>query len=283
LNKIDILIATHNGEKYLAEQLNSLLEQTYQNWQAIIHDDNSTDNTSHILRDYASRYPEKFYLIDDNTSFRCPKENFSHLMHFSKSDYLMFCDQDDVWLPNKVELTLLKMLEVEKKQKSRPIIVHSDLKIVDHNLKVIAESMSEFQKIPTNLNTLEQILAKSSVTGCTMMLNKKAKEVSMPIHKLSIMHDWWVAAKVLQNKGEIAYINIPLVLYRQHHSNSVGAKKINILTCLTRILRLRQSLKSFYYGWKQASAIDPNINIYSFSKLKCLLYIQCTLNKKRLD
>ena len=114
--KIYILLATYNGEKYLKEQLDSLFEQTNQHWTLWIHDDNSKDNTISIIKEYQSKYPNKIKFLDDNISTGGAKENFTYLLENIDDDYehIMFCDQDDVWLEDKIDITLKKMLEIEK-------------------------------------------------------------------------------------------------------------------------------------------------------------------------
>ena len=113
--KIYILLATYNGEKYLKEQLDSLFEQTNQHWTLWIHDDNSKDNTVNIIKKYKSKYPDQIEFLDDDISTGGAKENFTYLLDNINDDYdyIMFCDQDDVWLEDKIEITLKKMLEIE--------------------------------------------------------------------------------------------------------------------------------------------------------------------------
>ena len=173
--KVYILMATYNGEKYLKEQIDSILNQTYKNWRLIIHDDNSTDNTLNLIKEYVEKYPEKIILIDDDISTGGAKENFAYLLNKidDNFDYIMFSDQDDVWFENKIELTLNKMIETERKYSKKPILVHTDLKVVDENLNVIAESMIRYQKIDINNQKYIKFLAlENVVTGCTVMINK---------------------------------------------------------------------------------------------------------------
>ena len=110
---IYILLATYNGEEYIKEQIESLLHQTYQHWTLIIHDDNSSDNTVNIIKEYVKKYPEKIIFIDDDISTGGAKENFAYLLNkIDKNfDYLMFCDQDDVWLNNRIKLFYKKIIE----------------------------------------------------------------------------------------------------------------------------------------------------------------------------
>ncbi|MBE3594368.1 MAG: glycosyltransferase family 2 protein [Candidatus Carbobacillus altaicus] len=253
--KIDILLATYNGEDYLPDQLNSLLTQSNQDWFLLIHDDGSTDKTVNIIKRYQNLYPDKIYYVDDKIIAGGAKNNFAHLMNLSTSDYIMFCDQDDIWKNNKVEITYKKMLELEKLYPDKPILIHTDLTVVDNELKLIAHSLFEYQKLPKKINNILNMIVLNNITGCTVMINKKAKEISLPIHKKAIMHDWWVGCKVKQNEGIIYFIDYSTILYRQHKKNSLGAKKYTILLLIKRIKSAIQIIKG-YKGMAEALGIN---------------------------
>ena len=243
--KIYILLATYNGEEYLKEQIDSLLRQTHIDWILWIHDDNSKDNTVNIIREYMLEYPLKIKFLEDEISTGGAKENFIYLLNnIDKNyDYIMFCDQDDIWLENKIEFTLSKMKEVESSNPSKPVLIHTDLKVVDANLSTISESFFIYQKIkPEWSKDFDMSLVQNSTTGCTMMINKKAKEISMPIGINAIMHDWWILLRVLQNNGVVEFIEDSTMLYRQHALNDVGAKGFSYLGLAKKIT----SLKKYY-------------------------------------
>lgn len=244
MNKvIYILLATYNGEKYIREQLESLLEQTYQNWILWIHDDGSKDSTLNIIKEYEEKLPNKIKLLNDGLKCSGAKQNFTHLLSSidDNFNYIMFCDQDDVWLENKIEITLNKMIEVENRNQNKPIIIHTDLKVVDEGLNTIADSYFIYQKIkPQWSKDFNISLVQNSVTGCTMMINKKAKEISLPIGNNAIMHDWWILLKVLQNNGVVEYIDKPTILYRQHSSNDTGAKGFSFRKLLNKMNSLQK-------------------------------------------
>lgn len=103
---IDILLATYNGEEYLRQQIDSIICQSYTNWRLIIRDDSSSDGTLAIIKDYVKRYLNKIILVDENTPNLGSSKSFIRLLDFVSNDYFMFTDQDDVWLPNKVELSI---------------------------------------------------------------------------------------------------------------------------------------------------------------------------------
>jgi len=221
---IVILLATYNGEEFLAQQINSILNQTNTNWKLLIHDDNSTDNTTHIIKQYQKKYPDKIHFFDDTASFNSASANFNFLLKKAYSEYIMFCDQDDIWLPRKIELTFEKIKEMEKKYEDSPLLVHTDLKIVDSELNPVANSYWKYQNINPHKDAFTQLLVQNTITGCTVMINKNAAELASPVPNNIIMHDWWIGL-VVRKFGHISQIDESTILYRQHKNNDTGAKK----------------------------------------------------------
>ena len=137
----------------------------------------------------------------------------------------MFCDQDDVWLPEKVALTIAKMQQIEANQINRPALVHTDLRVVDQNLDVQSESMMATQSLDPQ-PSFSRLLVQNSITGCTMMVNHALKKrVVQSDDRLTRMHDWWLAL-IASGFGVIGYVTQPTILYRQHGNNTVGAKSM---------------------------------------------------------
>lgn len=229
-SNIVILLSTYNGQKYLREQLNSLFEQTYKNFQLIIRDDNSTDNTVEIIKEFQKKY-KNIELIESKKNLGA-KLSFNELIEYikniSKFQYIMFCDQDDIWLESKIELTLEKMSEIELKYKNKALLIHTDLKVVDDNLSILDNSFWNYEYINPKLNSLNRLIIQNTVTGCTIMFNRKLLSLIDTIPKNSIMHDWYIAL-IASSFGEIYYLNRATVLYRQHRDNNTGAKKFNLL------------------------------------------------------
>ncbi|MDV3426289.1 MAG: glycosyltransferase, partial [Bacillota bacterium] len=175
--KVTILLATYNCEKFLRTQLDSIIYQTHTNWELIVSDDSSSDKTSDILNEYKLKYPEKIYILNNEKRFGNARDNFFHLLENCIGSYIMFCDHDDKWLPKKIELTLAKMLETEKKQPPHtPVLVHTDLNVVDGELNMIAPSLMKFQDISPERIKLNNLLVQNVITGCTVMINKELKE-----------------------------------------------------------------------------------------------------------
>jgi glycosyltransferase involved in cell wall biosynthesis len=243
--KVEILLATFNGEKYISELLDSILNQTYKNIKITIHDDGSSDRTLEILRDYSKRYPEIINLIDDGISTGSAVRNFEFLLKNSSEEYIMFADQDDVWLPNKIELTLNKMLELEDKYgKDTPLLVYTDVKVVDENLNILSESLWDYIKVDGKNKAFSRCLETSVGLGFTMMINRRAKELALPFSQNAIMHDHWVSL-VVSAFGEIEYIDSPTGLYRQHWGNVSGAQKFDTNDAKKKILRFKDELSRF--------------------------------------
>ena len=226
---VEILLATYNGEKFLSEQLESILNQTHKNIKIVICDDGSTDNTNKIIEEYIKNHKNIFRRIEKSPEeIRGAKESFGALIRSSTEDYVMFCDQDDVWLPNKIEATLTRMKNEEKKSGSKtPILIHTDLLVVDEKLNVINHSFFKSQKIQNNNQTIAAAIIKNNVTGCTIMINKALISKIGKIPNAAIMHDWWLLLLGL-TFGKILLVNEPLIKYRQHGKNTLGAKKEGI-------------------------------------------------------
>lgn len=238
MNKIVILVATFNGSKYLKEQIDSLINQTM-NFDIIIRDDYSKDNTIEIIEDYQSKY-EYIKLIKDNEDSKSAKENFSILLEYAleldRYDYFLFCDQDDVWKENKVEVMIERIKTLERESKS-PILVHSDLEVVDENLNLINKSFFNYQKLDYKRSSINCLVVQNIVTGCTLLINKELAIKASPFPKEIIMHDWWLGL-VASLFGKIEYINDATILYRQHNSNSIGANGFNLYSIIKKVLNI---------------------------------------------
>lgn len=251
---ITVLLATYNGEKYLSEQLDSLLGQSFNNFKILIRDDGSVDGTKAIIDSYCEKYPDKISVIEgEKTGSAC--RNFFKLVDAVNDDYIMFCDQDDVWLPKKIEKTFKKMSEVESEAPGLPVLVHSDLKVVDKELNVLSDSFFEFQAISPERDKLNNLLVQNNVTGCTVMINREMLKLAKEAPKTCVMHDWWLALLACCF-GRSAYIKEPLMLYRQHGNNQVGAKKATGLTFIINKFKTRKNVAQNYRNlYSQAESL----------------------------
>ena len=232
--KIAVLLSTYNGEKFLGEQLDSLLAQSHKNFILVVRDDGSRDRTVSILESYAGDYPERIHLISRDGVNMGASASFAFLADYVlknkellglKSIYMMFCDQDDTWFPEKIEKLLEAMLATEADSDSTlPIIVHSDLEVVSEQNTVIAKSLINYQGLEIGRNSFPNLVISNLVTGCTALINEPLAEKAIPIPEKAIMHDWWLAL-VASAFGKLVYLDIPLVHYRQHGNNTIGAKE----------------------------------------------------------
>ena len=231
--KIVILLSTFNGEDYLAEQLDSLLKQTYSNFIIIIRDDGSTDGTENIISHYVIKNQGKIHKLSGVRSNIGPSSSFSLLINYVMKEkitlgisrlYMMLCDQDDIWAEEKLEIQMSEMLYAEQKFLDGPVLIHSDLKVVDQSKSIIAESFINYQGLEIKRNKFTNVVISNLVTGCTTFFNEELARMALPIPDSAIMHDWWLALTA-SAFGEVIFVNVPLVEYRQHSNNTIGAKE----------------------------------------------------------
>lgn len=243
--EVQILLATHNGASHLAEQLDSLLAQTHKNWRLLVRDDCSTDATPSILAEYQSRFPDMITILPSGSKKLGASGNFSFLMASADGEYFTFCDQDDVWMPDKIEKTLIVMETLEARHGSAtPLLVHTDLMVTDSKLAPVAESLWKFQHSdPFGGTALNRLLTQNAVTGCTLLINRPLRDLAAPIPAEAVMHDWWLSL-VAAAFGQISHLPEPTVLYRQHGANDVGATGFNVKDVIHR-----------FTNWREVSAV----------------------------
>lgn len=222
---LSILLATYNGEKYIDEQISSLLNQTYQDFICLIHDDGSSDNTISICEKYEEKNPEKIRILK-YPAVGGAKENFLSLMEHVETDYVMLCDQDDVWLPDKLE----KMIS-RAKCISGDFLVFCDLRIVDEKLNIVSDSFYRANHIEIGKIDYKNALIKGFVPGCSMMMNKGLVLKALRYQNVDAikMHDWWIVLTALMTDAKFIFVDEPLVLYRQHPENTIGAKNLSTI------------------------------------------------------
>ncbi len=228
---IDILLAAYNGERYIGDQLESLMRQTEQEITVIIRDDGSTDRTLEIVEEWQKRFPGKILLVSDSEVCRSPACNFMQLIRYEaeqrQAEYVCFCDQDDYWFAEKAEemLAVMKKTEAESPDGSGlPVLVFSDYEVADeklHPMKVREDSL----QIARFHQNFERLLVQNYITGCTMMINRAALLLAGEYDSRMLMHDWWIALYV-SAMGRIVHLPEKLMYYRQHGDNDVGAKDV---------------------------------------------------------
>ena len=255
-DRIAILMATFNGEQYLEAQIDSLLAQSCTDWELFIHDDGSKDGTAGILKAYEQANPNRIHVLSGE-SCGSAKENFFFLLSLVRAPYIMFCDQDDVWIPDKIEITLAHMHLLEEQAGTRtPCLVFSDLSVTDSNLNLLAERMSVYQKLDPHRTEPGNLIIQNVITGCTVMINSALVELVLKPENTDrmIMHDWWCAL-LAACFGKVSFVDQPLVLYRQHEGNSVGAKKLNSWSYLKEKIQSGSEIKASLRSTRMQSAL----------------------------
>lgn len=240
-NKIAILLSTYNGEFYLEEQINSIINQDYLNWELFIRDDGSKDSTVEIIKRYSKEYDNINYIEDDCR--RGAAQSYMFLLSAIDADYYMFCDQDDIWCTNKIRVVY--NIIRENRDKDIPILVFSNATVVDENLKKIDDSFWNYNKTPPTLllSQPKYISVFNCALGCSMIFNKELKKCLDDYGANIMMHDWYVMIKALDN-GLIFYTEQPLMLYRQHNNNAIGATKISFYSYFFKILNIPKVIKN---------------------------------------
>jgi hypothetical protein len=221
---VQVLLGTYNGRRFLAEQIDSILAQSYSPLTILARDDGSTDGTRAILEGYASRFPERFRLLPYARPSGNAKFNFMELLRLADAPYLAFADQDDVWLPEKIAAAISAMRTLEEAHEpGLPLLVFADLRVVNDRLETLNPSFWASQHIrPEHIHSLRRLIMQNVVTGCTMLFNQPLREASLPMPAGAFMHDWWMAL-VACTLGHAAYLAEPGILYRQHGGNVLGA------------------------------------------------------------
>ena len=221
---IAILMSTYNGARYLAEQLDSILAQTYADWKLTVRDDGSTDDTLRILQQYAKADKRISVLTDGENIGAC--RSFERLLtQCEDAEYYAFCDQDDVWRSDKLALSLDAIQQAEKAHPGKPIVVHTDLQVVDENRTEMAPSFWLYSNIQADLLDahIRYLAICNSVTGCAMLFNKAARDCSLPMSADAYMHDAWLALMTAYHGGYVLPVHQTPVAYRQHGDNVLGA------------------------------------------------------------
>lgn len=244
-------MATYNGERYVDEQIESIQRQTYQDWRLLVSDDCSTDQTLAIVKSYAVKDP-RISVVSEGVRHGGAKENFFSLMGYSTAPYFMFCDQDDVWLPEKIETEVMALADAGS---TVPSAVYTDMKVVDGELREIAPSFLDQERKRDIRGDLKRMLSISSVAGCTMLGNAALRDlVNGTDCSDALMHDWWLSI-VAASCGGMRYIDQPTVLYRQHGDNEVGAESYSFLD---RVAHYGQSRRKYWLSCVQARSILRN-------------------------
>lgn len=211
--QIDILMATYNGAKYISTQIRSLQNQTFKDWKLIIHDDGSSDQTLEIVRNFAAQ-DTRILLVEDEKQFHGSAKNFMHLLTLSTAPFCMCCDQDDIWLENKLQLMLD---EIQKYNNDVPQAVYSNSYVYNAQ----KEEISGYATLCFPYVVKDVLFQNSGVQGCAIMLNARLRDICKDAPQVVAMHDHIItlAATVF---GQLHYLPLRLMLYRRHDATVTG-------------------------------------------------------------
>lgn len=209
--KVDILLASYNGERFIRQQLFSLLAQTFQNWRLYVRDDGSIDSTCEIVKQFADK-DDRITIVEDNKGHLGCKNNFLELLKYSKNEFAIFCDQDDVWLENKLE-TLVEALA--SKDQSIPQLVYADSysyqdgKVSPEGVHISVTDLRDY------------LFAAGGIQGSSSLFNAQLRSLMLRYRGDVFMHDH-LSAMLAFLFGEVTRLNMPLMLYRKHDKNVIG-------------------------------------------------------------
>lgn len=239
---VAILMTVYNGMPYIKEQINSILNQTYDNWDLIISDDGSSDGSVEYLN-YICARNNNIHLYKNNGRHGAYNNYWQIISQMQSSlsknyEYYFFCDQDDIWVDNKIETQIKSLKELEDDQKKIPVAVYSDLQLIDANGKQLNTRISNYSEMDLSSHPLNIFFSHVYTWGTTLACNRALFfMVVPPYHNRNVIaHDHYFAEYAVLY-GKIKYINIPLVYYRRHEKNvSIVPPKYNCITAAKRLL-----------------------------------------------
>ncbi|MCA7011632.1 glycosyltransferase family 2 protein [Dickeya dadantii] len=222
-DRISIALATYNGGRYIRQQLDSIQHQTHQDFIIHVCDDGSRDNTLEVIRSHELYQQGKVRLYPDKGGLGAMK-NFRRAIACCEDDYIALCDQDDYWVPEKLE-RLLNEVKAHEQGGTTPVLAFSDLEIVDAVLGPLHPSFYRASIKSSAASQPEDFVVSNHIPGCAMLFNRALKQLMEPMPDDIRMHDWWIAM-IAAHSGKIAYVDRPLIKYRQHGNNTVGVPGI---------------------------------------------------------
>jgi glycosyltransferase involved in cell wall biosynthesis len=264
--EVEILLATHNSAAYLEDLLASLFQQSWSTFTLLIGDDASADGTTSIIHRYSRAYPGRVRLLTNPGHAMGPLKNFARLLGATRARYIFLCDHDDVWRPTKLELCLREMARAEAVcGPDTPILIHTDLAVVDADLRTIHPSAWAYANIDPRHNTVPELLLSNIATGCAMLINAALCRKAQPVPADAMMHDHWLAL-IAAAVGVVRHIPTSTVLYRQHGHNVIGLQPWRPRSILSRIYQTvvgGRKLDIFDRQCRQAAALcrHPSLQI----------------------
>lgn len=226
--KIDILMATYNGGPYIATQIRSIQSQLFADWELWIHDDGSTDNTVSIIRDFI-KHDSRIHLICDGKTYKNPAYNFLSLLPISQAPYSIFCDQDDIWLENKLTILYETIKDFDPLQ---PVAVYSNSFIYEPEHATIGGLAT--LATPEKLQDL--LFLNAGVQGCAILFNAALKRICMDRPDYVCMHDHLLTLSAI-TFGRLIYVDKCLMLYRRYEGTVTGYTDKGFVSRLTKFFQ----------------------------------------------
>lgn len=281
----EIILATYNGERYIGALLDSLLDQNTQDFSLLVRDDGSRDSTVALLNSFKLRFGSRMRLMPAGVATGSPTRNFAILMAETTADFILFCDQDDVWLPNRVAATVELLTLAERQHgKDCPVFAFNDLIPVDAALKPLSDSFWRFKKIaPGNASNLAKSILTTSILGCSSGINRALAQKSLPISPKATNHDWW-ALHVAALFGAVVWSAEKTVLYRLHGSNASNQTKVSWAGYLKRrdksnavkrgLIKKSEHVGGLLSAYEETMPHDKKMLLQAFCNLQNLDFIK---------
>ena len=224
---IGICMATHNGARFLEQQLDSIAAQSFSDWHLYIRDDGSTDGTPEILRTFAAHHPECVTIVGSEQGQLGARGNFARLMEVASEPYLAFADQDDVWYPQKLASTLAAMRRTEFCYgPETPVMVHADRRLIDGAGREITPSYWASRGLDASRFRFGTCLSFCLAAGSAMLVNRPLISMALPIPDQARMHDTWLEL-VAHAFGVVTVTEEIVVDHRRHGANISGSASDN--------------------------------------------------------
>lgn len=272
--EVQVLLATYNGALHLEDQIQSIIDQDFKDFEIIIHDDGSSDGTTEIIKRFEVAYPSLIRVIVDGVKTGSAKANFFHLLSRSSANYVCFSDQDDVWDRRHISLLLSECVQAESREgHGRPVGAFADLRIVDERGAALHPSLWRYQCTnPKALLEVGRLSVTNCVTGCSLMVNRAAVDMTLQLDlRYAVMHDHFMALSILAHGGVLIPVDEPLVDYRQHQLNVVGARSFTVSSLLSKMLKLGSTAQAHEEAYLQARYLDAASGRAEFAFRKAIL------------